>query len=197
MREQRPRRKSKQRRKRPGETAFSRQIMHETQFGSTNNTSRMRLVLTTRECNWEPAPHWLGTLALTGRDRPQLAGDWAGDSRGRWPLALFSENRTGQLQPRRRRQSEWGGTSRVEWDWNAEGGPPCVRATDTSEPRRWNWLSSSLAWGCQSQRPGCLIDLVGADSLPAEPLSASAVMQERCKEPLILLSDYLTFCRVI
>ncbi len=55
----------------------------------------------------------------------------------------------------------------------------------------------SLAWGCQSQRPGCLIDLVGADSLPAEPLSASAVMQERRKEPLILLSDYLTFCRVI
>lgn len=28
---------------------------------------------------------------------------------------------------------------------------------------------TALAWGCQSQKPGCLIDRVGADSLPAEP----------------------------
>lgn len=79
----------------------------------------------------------------------------------------------------------------MEWDWNAEGGPPGVRATDTSEPQRWNWESSCRSLGALEAvrvKAGCLIDRRLAISrttrLPQLSCSSNA------RKPLILLSDF-------
>lgn len=78
----------------------------------------------------------------------------------------------------------------MEWDWNAEGGPPGVRATDTSEPQRWNWESSCRSLGALEAvrvKAGCLIDRRLAISrttrLPQLSCSSNA------RKPLILLSS--------